>query len=128
MTAPVQVKVLFAAKDGELYAELSRHCGSGLVLAPLDDAMPGQDRAAHVRDQFAAVDTLLVLLSADLMADQSLFDIPALRQIIDRGATVIPILARPCIWKESVLSGLLALPEDGRAVTEWENRDRAWVQ
>ena len=43
------------------------------------------------------------------------------------GATsVIPIILRPCNWRELPMSTLQALPEDGRPITMWRNRDEAF--
>ena len=39
-------------------------------------------------------------------------------------AVVIPIVLRPCPWRETPLAFLQALPKDGRAVTAWHDRDR----
>src|SRR5207248_7396327 len=43
-------------------------------------------------------------------------------------ARVIPIILRPVDWKaEPALSELQALPTNAKAVTEWSNRDRAFL-
>jgi hypothetical protein len=46
----------------------------------------------------------------------------------ERGeARVIPIIVRPAYWKRTPLSKLQALPRNARAITEWSNRDKAWL-
>lgn len=46
----------------------------------------------------------------------------------ERGeACVIPILLRPSIWQDALFSKLQALPSNLRSVTEWRNRDQAFV-
>ena len=40
-------------------------------------------------------------------------------------AIVIPIILRPCPWKDSPLGKLQALPKDGKPLNEWGNRDKA---
>jgi hypothetical protein len=41
-------------------------------------------------------------------------------------ARVIPILLRPTVWQGAPLAKLQVLPNNARAVTEWQNRDQAW--
>ncbi len=43
-------------------------------------------------------------------------------------ASVIPIILRPVSWKETPFGKLQALPEGGKAVTNWTNRDEAFLQ
>jgi len=42
-------------------------------------------------------------------------------------ACIIPIIIRPCMWTDTPLSSLLALPKDGLAVTSWTNEDEAFL-
>ena len=49
---------------------------------------------------------------------------------IDNGqheAQVIPVLVRPCDWHSAPFADLQVLPENARAVTEWQNPDQAWT-
>ena len=49
----------------------------------------------------------------------------ALRRHASGEARVIPIILRPCAWEDSPFSGLQALPQDGRPITRWTDRDEA---
>jgi septal ring factor EnvC (AmiA/AmiB activator) len=40
---------------------------------------------------------------------------------------VIPIILKPCTWEESPFSQLQVLPQDGKPVTRWDDRDEAFV-
>jgi hypothetical protein len=40
---------------------------------------------------------------------------------------VIPIILRPCDWQHSKFSKLQVLPQEGKAVTLWENQDSAFL-
>jgi hypothetical protein len=40
---------------------------------------------------------------------------------------VVPIILRPCDWQHSPLKDLQCLPRDGKAVTEWDNPDAAFL-
>jgi hypothetical protein len=40
---------------------------------------------------------------------------------------VIPVILRPCDWKDLPFGKLLAAPTDGKPVTKWPNRDEAFL-
>ena len=42
-------------------------------------------------------------------------------------ARVIPIILRPCDWKGFPFSKLQILPKDGKPVTQWSDRDSAFL-
>jgi len=64
------------------------------------------------------------------MASNYCYDIEMQRAIErhDAGnARVIPIILRPCDWKGSPFSKLQILPKDGKPVTQWSDRDSAFL-
>jgi len=44
-----------------------------------------------------------------------------------REGLVVPIILRPVVWDNAPFAKLQALPKDGRPVTDWPNRDAAFV-
>ncbi len=42
-------------------------------------------------------------------------------------ARLIPVVVRPCDWSDAPFGRLNALPTDAKAVTDWDNQDRAWL-
>jgi hypothetical protein len=71
-----------------------------------------------------------LLISADFLASKYCYDIEAQRALERHSsgtARVIPIILRPVLWKLAPFAALQALPKDARAVTEWPNRDLAFV-
>ena len=42
-------------------------------------------------------------------------------------AVVIPIILRPTDWQNTPFSKLQFLPKDGEPVTQWRDRDAAWL-
>ena len=42
-------------------------------------------------------------------------------------ARVIPVILRPCDWHTTLFGKLQALPNEGKAVTKWQNRDEAFT-
>jgi hypothetical protein len=42
-----------------------------------------------------------------------------------KAARVIPIILKPCDWKQAPFARLLALPRDGKPISSWGSRDEA---
>ena len=40
-------------------------------------------------------------------------------------ARVIPIIMKPCDWRDTLFSKLAVLPKDGKPVTQWDDQDEA---
>jgi hypothetical protein len=71
-----------------------------------------------------------ILISPPFMASDYCYDVEMERAIArhDEGhARVIPIILRPCDWKDSPFSKLQALPKDAKPVTQWGDRDSAFL-
>lgn len=124
-----------AAGDEPFRAELEKH------LAPLrregaaivwDDhqASAAEDRRAGFEAQLDAADVILFLVTADLLASDTLHDEQihrALERSQSSGACVVPVLVRPCMWRLGAFAKLQPLPRNGKAVASWPDRDDAWV-
>ena len=86
--------------------------------------MEGQIDAALER-----ADLILLLVSANFIDSDYCYDVEVTRALErhDTGtARVIPIIVRACKWQRAPFGQLQALPQDGRAVRLWRDRDSAW--
>jgi RecG-like helicase len=45
-----------------------------------------------------------------------------------RGATVIPIIVRPCEWQDMPFAKVQTLPRNAKPVTTYANQDEAWPE
>jgi hypothetical protein len=75
-------------------------------------------------------DIILLLVSADFIASYYAYEKEMKRAIErhERGeARAIPIIVRPAYWKRTPLSKLQALLKNAKPITEWSNRDKAWL-
>src|SRR3989442_117447 len=74
-------------------------------------------------------DLILILISSYFINSNYCYE-TELRQAMarhERGeAVVIPVILRPCEWRNLPFGHLLAVPRDGKAVTTWSNRDEAF--
>jgi hypothetical protein len=138
-TQPLHVFFCYAPQDEEARKALESHLAmlvrEGYLASVSSRSLGGggDDRAA-VERQIDRADLLIVLVSADLIASDRLYDVE-LRRVLERRARhpedVMGVLLRPCDWKHGELADLVMLPRDGgvaRAITSWASRDEALKQ
>lgn len=131
---PITLFYSYSHKDAALRAELGEHLvpleRAGLIEVWHDrDMLPGDNVDHEIAEKLRTVDLVLVLVSTSFIKSSYCYDIE-LRRAIERHergeARVVPIILRPCQWKLTPLKSLVALPIDGRPVTEWPNHDSAF--
>jgi hypothetical protein len=92
--------------------------------------LPGQEWDREIDRHLEDADIVLVLASPDFLASDYAYG-REMSRALERHqfgkATVVPIILRPCDWQHSPLAALQALPNNGRAVSSWPNRDQAWL-
>lgn len=125
----------YSHKDETLRDELETHLKllqrQGLIQ-PWHDRriLPGDEWAGDIDDNLNRADIILLLISADFIASDYCYDLE-MKRAMERHqageARVIPIIVRPTDWKDTPFSKLQCLPKDGKAVTQWVNRDGAWL-
>lgn len=128
------VVLSYSHKDESLRDELDAHLA---VLRRLNivetwhdrKLIPGQGWDHRIKEMIYAADVILLLLSADFFNSDYCYD-EEMRIALERherGETVlVPVLARPCQWKQTDIASIHGLPKDMRAVSLWEDRDLAW--
>ena len=120
--------------DADLLGELRVHLRpferKGLIAPWFDGYLvPGDYFDHEVRKALAASDFIGLLVTPRFLASDYCVDVEmedAVRRHQTGQARVVPIIAKPCAWKETILSKLLATPTDGLPVTKWDNQDEAW--
>lgn len=127
----LQVFWSYAPADAPLRDELARHLevqlGRSAGQACRDLLLaPGGSREAAVAQRLAAAHVIIILLSADYLADDRL-DCQELRPALARhdagDALVVPIVLRACELADTPLAGRVLLPKDGLPVVAWPDRD-----
>lgn len=124
----------YSHKDEALRDELDAHLS---VLRRLNivetwhdrKLVPGQGWGPRIKEMIYAADVILLLLSADFFNSDYCYD-EEMRIALERhergDAVLVPVLARPCQWKQTEIAEIHGLPKDMRAVSLWEDRDLAW--
>lgn len=91
----------------------------------------GQDFALTIDGHVESDDIILLLVSPDFIASDYCYDREMLRAMErhERGeAVVIPVILRACDWTHAPFGKLNATPRDGKPVTQWPDRDQAFLE
>lgn len=74
---------------------------------------------------------ILLLVSPAFLASDYCYDHEMQRAMERHGAgeaVAIPVILRPCDWHGTPFGKLLATPTDGKPVTQWADRDQAFLE
>lgn len=104
---------------------------AGLIGRPWSEAdiRPGETRDREIRRRWKEADFILLLVSANFLADGEEY----LRMAEERhkeGASVVPIVVRATLWQTSWLGTLQAYPVEARNVkpiSRWSESSEAWL-
>ena len=94
--------------------------------------LPGQSISKEVRKKMDEADILVFLLSPDFIAsDECMKEWEYAKQLVARGKPIfrIPIILRACAWQDLLNNDdIKALPNDGKSVASFDDKDTAWLQ
>jgi Trypsin-like peptidase domain/TIR domain len=95
------------------------------------DITAGKANTQEVTDHLNAADIILLLISADFLASESLYQNEverAMERCTKEGTRVIPVLLRSVEgWEEMEFGKLQPLPRDRRPVNQWKDKDDAFA-
>lgn len=129
-----QIYLSFTKSD-QLYADRLRintkpvlgHVG--YELWSRKSTLPGGRWEKEMEEHLSNVHFFIALLSPDYFADGMCEDemcfADSRRQ--EGVITMIPVLIRPCTYKYSPFASLLCLPENKKPISQWNNKDKAWL-
>ena len=104
----------------------------GVVTAWHDRMIrPGKEWRGEIDSNLNNAGVILLLVSSDFINSDYCYDIElerALEHHKNRSSIVVPVILRPVLWDNTPFSKLQALPKDGKPVTEYQNRDKAFVE
>lgn len=89
----------------------------------------GLEWVGQIDEHLNGSDIVLLLVSAEFIASNYCFDVEMTRALERHWAgeaRVIPIILRLCVWKQTPLRDLQALPTDGLAVDQWARSNDAY--
>jgi hypothetical protein len=131
MQQPVEIFFSYAHEDEELMNDVRRQLTvydrQNEIVKWYDRLiMPGGEWAGEIDDRLRRARITLLFVSPHFIESEYCYDVEmaeALRRHETGQTVVIPIILRPCPWRDSPIGQLQALPRDGRAITLWPNRD-----
>jgi hypothetical protein len=125
----------YANEDDELVQNVVRHLKSlelqGLLTIRTDrNIMAGAERLVELNKYLRTVEMILLLVSADLFVSDY-FTEDQMRYMLRRHengeAIVIPVILRAVDWKTTPFGALQPLPEKGRPIQSWLDKDEAFL-
>jgi len=132
---PAQLFYSYAHEDERLRKQLENHLSTlkrdQLISGWYDREITAGTRwRGAIDEHLKSAKIILLLVSADFLASDYCNDVE-LKQAMEqdrRGdARVIPVILRPCDWQNTVFASLQALPNNGKPVVRWTNRDDAFL-
>lgn len=131
--------ISYSHNDTELRKAMEIHLGAlkrlGKVISWSDGQLvPGQDWNEAILRNLRSADIVLMLVSPDSLDSDYIWKVEiaeAMKRQEQGKCRVIPVLLRPCDWKEMAFSKLEVSPKDPRnarpkPVSLWQDRDEAF--
>jgi hypothetical protein len=131
----IEVFYSYAHEDERFRKILETHLSNlrlrGLISDWNDrEIIAGQEWAQEINTHLKTAQIILLLISPDFMASNYI-NTTEMKRAMERHeageARVIPIILRPVDWKGTPFDKLQMLPTNAKPVTEWPNRDRAFM-
>jgi len=133
--------ISYAREDRTYVEKLERHLSTLIRSGHIDswtdsDILPGQAWAPAIEEKLRSADIILYMVSADFLDSKYINKYE--RQWSEetreeRGAKIVPVIARPCVWQGEDFADYQAVPRDLEnnnkitPISSWKNEDEAYV-
>lgn len=132
----ISIFVSYSHKDENLRKELETHLSplsnEGIVSVWNDRRIgAGEDIPKEIDRHLEEADIVLLLVSPDFLASSYCYDreMPrAMERHEQRDARVVPVILRPCDWRNAPFGNLKAVPNDGKPVVNYNPLDDGLVE
>ena len=131
---PARLFYSYAHEDGTFRDTLEKYLSplqrEGLLYTWYDSQLLVESkRAQEINEHLTTATIILLLISPDYIASDSCNS--EMQRAIERHkrgeAYVIPIILRPCNWQSTLFGSLQTLPQDGSAITTWDDQNKAFL-
>ncbi len=131
----IEVFISYAQEDERLMLKLEKHLATlkhqGYVTFWNNLRInAGKEWDNEINEHLSTAHVILLLISSDFMASDYCTSVEVKQALLRHDAgecRVIPIILRPVNWRIATVNKLRPLPADGKSVTEWHNKDKAFV-
>lgn len=132
---PLKLFISYSHQDEKYKEQLITHLTSlkrrGIISEWHDRKLiSGQEWDKAIKQELLDADIILLLISSDFLSSNYCYDIEikkAMERHEQSEAKVIPIILRPCDWKDLPFSKLQGLPKDAKALSTWSDLDEGYV-
>ena len=138
MSKHIDIFIAYAHEDEKILEELKTHL---TVLERTQNVtiwydglvMPGQEWQATTKEVMQKSQIILLLISADFIASDECYN-ESMKHALDMHragkCTVIPVLARACLWQDTPFSSLQILPKNQQPLTSaaWQTHEDPFTQ
>jgi len=129
----VQIFFSYSHKDEKLMNKVRQQLipleREGIIVKWHDrEIRAGQEWNPAIKQRLFAAHIILLLVSPDFIESRYCYNLEmkeALKRHENGKAVVIPIILRPCLWQNTPIGKLQALPKDGKPITNWSKIDDA---
>ena len=94
------------------------------------EILAGGEIDAEIEERIESSELFLLLVSPDFLASDYCVE-KEMKMALGRhhsdDAKVVPIIIEPCDWAHTALGNLKALPRDGKPISEWPNKNSAYL-
>lgn len=130
----LKVFISYSHKDKEFKEKLVKHLSSLIrqkyICLWYDNMIqPGEDLDESVLEALHSSQVMLLLVSANYLSSEYCYETElgeAMRMRKEQGMIVIPIMVRPVDVKGTLFDGIMSLPTDRKAITQFSNQDEAY--
>jgi len=132
---PVQVFSCYSPRDKKLLLNLEEHLSplkrsEKIAVWTLSEIKAGMDWTKELESHLNAADVILLLVSPSFISSTFCYSTlvqRALERHQEGNAKVIPIILRPTFWQITPIGKLECLPKGCKPITQWSNRDMAFL-
>jgi internalin A len=94
------------------------------------DLVAGEDWDETIKERLSKARIILYMVSRDFLASKYITEDErplAMRLMKEKKAVVVPVLLRPCLWRDEDFAKLEQLPRKDDPVSSLSPRDKAWA-
>lgn len=92
---------------------------------------PGVEWDAEIKNRLYNAHIVLMLVSANFLTTEYVLNIEIKETLLrqEKGeVSAIPVILKPCAWKDTSLAAFQALPRKGTPITQYPDRDAAMLE
>jgi len=132
----VEVFCSYAQEDEQYLRQLEAHLSvlkrQGLISLWHDrQILPGANWVDAIDEHLETASIILLMISAYFIASDYCYGVE-MKRALERHkageARVIPIVVRPCDWRQLPLGKLQASPMNAKPISQWRHLDLGWTQ